>query len=71
MIKTNMPKASSDIKSTGLISRLPQPWRGLAQLARLDRPIKVALPLPAGIPFTGGDCGGSAFPTNGFSWRYS
>ena len=39
MTKANMPKASSDIKSTGLISRLPQPWRGLAQLARLDRPI--------------------------------
>ena len=26
------------MKSSGLISRLPQPWRGLAQLARLDRP---------------------------------
>ena len=34
-----MTKASSDIKSSGLISRLPQPWRGLGQLARLDRPI--------------------------------
>ena len=34
-----MSKSSSDINTTGLISRLPQPWQGLAQLARLDRPI--------------------------------
>ena len=39
MTETKNSKASSDIKSSGLISRLPQPWRGLAQLARLDRPI--------------------------------